>query len=133
MCSQPTENEDDEECPICCINFPAFNYYGCCSKPICTECYVHLISSTQELEVPCPYCKCAKNSIKVRPRAFASRPRFTGTHCALIVAFVSAAHAALTCYLSTLQHTCRMTGAPSSCTDGKRAQPLPQQKQRTDS
>lgn len=65
MRSAPND-EEDEECPICCNNFPAFNYYGCCSKPICTECYVHLISSTRELEVPCPYCKCAKNSIKAR-------------------------------------------------------------------
>lgn len=64
-----SDADEDEECPICCINFPAFNYYACCGKPICTECYVHLISSTSAMEVPCPYCKSEKNSIKVRARA----------------------------------------------------------------
>ena len=77
-CSRVSEAEEDEECPICCIVFPAFNYYACCGKPICTECYVHLISSTPSMDVPCPYCKSEKNSIKARilapSAALASQP-----------------------------------------------------------
>eukprot|EP01025_Chloroclados_australasicus_P015939 TRINITY_DN1777_c0_g1_i3.p1 TRINITY_DN1777_c0_g1~~TRINITY_DN1777_c0_g1_i3.p1 ORF type:complete len:615 (-),score=64.09 TRINITY_DN1777_c0_g1_i3:1092-2936(-) len=62
--------EDDshfqgEECPICFLNFPALNQAMCCSKRICTECFLQVSGKTCLVsDVVCPFCKAPNFSVK---------------------------------------------------------------------
>ncbi|QDZ25290.1 hypothetical protein HOP50_16g78380 [Chloropicon primus] len=67
------ESSDLENCPICCLSYPALNRTKCCSKDICSHCFFCVKTSRYEREdVPstkpkklrhlllanCPFCKC---------------------------------------------------------------------------
>lgn len=71
---KPTDNEQEEECPICCHNYVDFNWFQCCNKPICTECYVRLWQAAQDgiprsaENVHCPFCKCPDGDRQLRVR-----------------------------------------------------------------
>ncbi|KAI8993320.1 hypothetical protein BDB01DRAFT_775899 [Pilobolus umbonatus] len=50
---------DTIECPICLLHYPKYiNYSRCCFKPICTECFLQIRSSsrTTNITTSCPYC-----------------------------------------------------------------------------
>ena len=48
------EEEGDEECPICFLNFVRLNTAVCCSQSICTDCY--LLVKTGKMD-HCPFCQ----------------------------------------------------------------------------
>ena len=47
------EEQGDEECPICFLNFVKLNSAVCCSQSICTDCY--LLVKTGKMDT-CPFC-----------------------------------------------------------------------------
>lgn len=45
-----------EECPICMLSYPGgLNRCGCCTQPICTECYLQ-IKKPKHGTATCPFC-----------------------------------------------------------------------------
>ncbi|KAL3899537.1 MAG: hypothetical protein SGCHY_001971 [Lobulomycetales sp.] len=55
------DDEDDQpvlECPICFLYYPSnINYTRCCEQPICSECFVQVKRSLENLDpCSCPYC-----------------------------------------------------------------------------
>mmetsp|Transcript_13466 Transcript_13466/g.24149 ORF Transcript_13466/g.24149 Transcript_13466/m.24149 type:complete len:418 (-) Transcript_13466:456-1709(-) len=44
-----SEEDEGEECPICCLNYPALNTSACCEQPICTECFLQIRSPPKPL------------------------------------------------------------------------------------
>ena len=70
-CSVPSENEKDEECPICCDHFRDFNWFTCCNNPICSECFVRLWQERLEAldtAIACPFCKQPEGDAHLRVR-----------------------------------------------------------------
>eukprot|EP00518_Triparma_eleuthera_P003309 CAMPEP_0182464702 /NCGR_PEP_ID=MMETSP1319-20130603/8789_1 /TAXON_ID=172717 /ORGANISM="Bolidomonas pacifica, Strain RCC208" /LENGTH=114 /DNA_ID=CAMNT_0024664361 /DNA_START=167 /DNA_END=508 /DNA_ORIENTATION=- len=52
-----------KECPICFENYTVYNITSCCSKCVCTECYLQV--QDEEGTKECPFCK--RQSMKVVP------------------------------------------------------------------
>lgn len=45
------------ECPICMVEYPInTNFSDCCSKPVCTDCFVQFHRTDYDEPVHCPYC-----------------------------------------------------------------------------
>ncbi|KAL0095775.1 hypothetical protein F4703DRAFT_1923534 [Phycomyces blakesleeanus] len=62
--------EDNVECPICLLYYPmSINTSRCCSKPICTECFLQLSQRqiSPLLPIACPFCVQPKYGIIHRP------------------------------------------------------------------
>ncbi|KAH8946356.1 hypothetical protein BDL97_12G090900 [Sphagnum fallax] len=55
-----------EECPICFLNYPSLNRSKCCTKGICTECFLQVKSPSISQPTQCPYCKMANYSVEYR-------------------------------------------------------------------
>ncbi|XP_008789801.2 E3 ubiquitin-protein ligase DA2-like [Phoenix dactylifera] len=57
---------DLEECPICFFYFPSLNRSRCCSKGICTECFLQMKPSDITRPVHCPFCKTPYYGVEYR-------------------------------------------------------------------
>ncbi|KAH8957571.1 hypothetical protein BDL97_07G098500 [Sphagnum fallax] len=55
-----------EECPICFLHYPSLNRSKCCTKGICTECFLQMQSPNVTRPTQCPYCKMANYSVEYR-------------------------------------------------------------------
>ncbi|KAJ3679206.1 hypothetical protein LUZ60_017217 [Juncus effusus] len=55
---------DLEECPICFLYYPSLNRSKCCSKGICTECFLQMMPSDTSRPVHCPFCKANKYAVQ---------------------------------------------------------------------
>ncbi|CAK9230435.1 unnamed protein product [Sphagnum jensenii] len=55
-----------EECPICFLHYPSLNRSKCCTKGICTECFLQVKSPNVTRPTQCPYCKMANYSVEYR-------------------------------------------------------------------
>ncbi|KAH7366571.1 hypothetical protein KP509_18G086000 [Ceratopteris richardii] len=56
-----------EDCPICFLFYPRLNRSKCCSKPICTECYLQVKSMDRLVTVSnCPFCKTSNYVVEYR-------------------------------------------------------------------
>ncbi|KAF8400448.1 hypothetical protein HHK36_013746 [Tetracentron sinense] len=59
-------NSDLEECPICFFFFPSLNRSRCCTKGICTECFLQIKPSNASNSTPCPFCKMPSYAVEFR-------------------------------------------------------------------
>ncbi|CAM8979002.1 unnamed protein product [Rhodiola kirilowii] len=57
---------DLEECPICFLSYPSLNRSRCCSKSICTECFLQLKMPNATRPTQCPFCKTANYAVEYR-------------------------------------------------------------------
>lgn len=57
---------DLEECPICFLYFPSLNRSKCCSKGICTECFLQMKPSHSARPSQCPFCKTSNYAVEYR-------------------------------------------------------------------
>ncbi|WOL13497.1 protein SIP5-like [Canna indica] len=57
---------DLEECPICFFYYPSLNRSRCCSKGICTECFLQMKPSDVNRHVQCPFCKTTCYAVEYR-------------------------------------------------------------------
>ncbi|RRT72929.1 hypothetical protein B296_00015143, partial [Ensete ventricosum] len=57
---------DLEECPICFFYYPSLNRSRCCSKGICTECFLQMKPSDASRPVQCPFCKTSCYAVEYR-------------------------------------------------------------------
>ncbi|KAL5151390.1 Protein sip5 [Glycine soja] len=66
---------DREECPICFLYYPSLNRSRCCTKSICTECFLQMKvpNSTRPTQIivclndlRCPFCKTANYAVEYR-------------------------------------------------------------------
>ncbi|KAJ0684303.1 putative transcription factor C2H2 family [Helianthus annuus] len=61
---------DLEECPICFLYYPSLNRSRCCTKGICTECFLQMKTpnSTRPTQYPyrCPFCKTLNYAVEYR-------------------------------------------------------------------
>lgn len=57
---------DLEECPICFLYFPSLNRSKCCTKGICTECFLQMKPSHSARPSQCPFCKTANYAVEYR-------------------------------------------------------------------
>lgn len=57
---------DLEECPICFFYYPSLNRSRCCSKGICTECFLQMKPSNITRPVHCPFCKTPSYGVEYR-------------------------------------------------------------------
>ncbi|XP_024543246.1 protein sip5 isoform X1 [Selaginella moellendorffii] len=48
---------DLDECPICFLHYPSLNRSKCCTKGICTECFLQVKSPNSTRPTQCPFCK----------------------------------------------------------------------------
>ncbi|KAI5078580.1 hypothetical protein GOP47_0006251 [Adiantum capillus-veneris] len=55
-----------DECPICFLFFPSLNRSRCCSKSVCTECYLQIKSSGYAPFTNCPFCKAPNYIVEYR-------------------------------------------------------------------
>ncbi|KAJ3683095.1 hypothetical protein LUZ60_013322 [Juncus effusus] len=55
---------DLEECPICFLYYPSLNRSKCCSKSICTECFLQVKPYLSTRHVQCPFCKTANYAVE---------------------------------------------------------------------
>ncbi|CAM6022340.1 unnamed protein product [Sphagnum balticum] len=55
-----------EECPICFLHYPSLNRSKCCTKGICTECFLQVKSPNVTRPTQCPYCKMTNYSVEYR-------------------------------------------------------------------
>ncbi|KAG6502282.1 hypothetical protein ZIOFF_042171 [Zingiber officinale] len=66
---EPCLRDDLEECPICFLYFPSLNQSRCCSKCICTECFLQMKPSVADHPVQypiCPFCKASCYAVEYR-------------------------------------------------------------------
>ncbi|XP_074581192.1 E3 ubiquitin-protein ligase GW2-like [Curcuma longa] len=63
---EPCLRDDLEECPICFLYFPSLNQSRCCSKCICTECFLQMKPSVADHPVQCPFCKASYYAVEYR-------------------------------------------------------------------
>lgn len=61
-----TLNSDLEECPICFFFYPSLNRSKCCSKGICTECFLQMNPSNAIRPAQCPFCKSSCYAVEYR-------------------------------------------------------------------
>eukprot|EP00752_Nemacystus_decipiens_P006203 g5596.t2 len=59
---QQPHQQQTEECPICFMHYYGVNMTTCCSKPLCTECYLQV--RPPRSSVVCPFCNCAKFAVE---------------------------------------------------------------------
>ncbi|XP_068648453.1 E3 ubiquitin-protein ligase DA2L-like [Aristolochia californica] len=59
-------NPDLEECPICFFYYPSLNRSICCSKRVCTECFLQMKPSNAARPAQCPFCKCSSYAVEFR-------------------------------------------------------------------
>ncbi|KAJ9672777.1 hypothetical protein PVL29_026128 [Vitis rotundifolia] len=57
---------DFEECPICFLFYPSLNRSRCCTKGICTECFLQMKNPNSTRPTQCPYCKTANYAVEYR-------------------------------------------------------------------
>lgn len=57
---------DLEECPICFLHYPSLNRSKCCSKGICTECFLQMKSPHVSRPTQCPFCKTPNYAVEYR-------------------------------------------------------------------
>ncbi|CAA7402338.1 unnamed protein product [Spirodela intermedia] len=57
---------DREECPICFLYYPSLNRSKCCTKGICTECYLQMKSFRSTRSSQCPFCKSSNYEVDYR-------------------------------------------------------------------
>ncbi|KAG0631339.1 hypothetical protein M758_1G245600 [Ceratodon purpureus] len=65
----PGEDEtsaDFEECPICFLYYPSLNRSKCCSKGVCTECFLQMKSPRAARSTQCPFCKSHNYAVEYR-------------------------------------------------------------------
>jgi len=67
---------EQEECPICMLNYPGgLNRSTCCKKPICTECFLQVCPRANK-NASCPFCKAASYRVEFRgPLSLSERNR----------------------------------------------------------
>ncbi|KAM0904994.1 hypothetical protein ACQ4PT_017656 [Festuca glaucescens] len=63
-CFDADDDERAVECPICFYFYPSLNRSKCCSKGICTECFLQLMPSKASKAVHCPFCKTATYTVE---------------------------------------------------------------------
>lgn len=69
---ESASDDNDEECPICFMNFSAVNTTSCCKYELCTGCYVQLNSSAENLQqktCSCPFCGKDSLVVNYHPKA----------------------------------------------------------------
>ncbi|KAG0592953.1 hypothetical protein KC19_1G292900 [Ceratodon purpureus] len=57
---------DLEECPICFLHYPSLNRSKCCTKGICTECFLQMKSPHVARPTQCPFCKTPNYAVEYR-------------------------------------------------------------------
>lgn len=57
---------DLEECPICFLYYPSLNRSRCCTKGICTECFLQMKVPNSTRPTPCPFCKTSNYAVEYR-------------------------------------------------------------------
>uniref|UniRef100_A0A8R7UUX5 RING-type domain-containing protein n=1 Tax=Triticum urartu TaxID=4572 RepID=A0A8R7UUX5_TRIUA len=57
---------DLEECPICFLYYPSLNRSKCCSKGICTECFLQMKPTHTARPTQCPFCKTPNYAVEYR-------------------------------------------------------------------
>lgn len=57
---------DLEECPICFLYFPSLNRSKCCTKGICTECFLQMKPTHSARPSQCPFCKTSNYAVEYR-------------------------------------------------------------------
>ena len=50
------QETQDEECPICFLEFIDYNRTNCCKSRICTDCFIQLKPMEHKDEIGCPFC-----------------------------------------------------------------------------
>ncbi|CAN6243720.1 unnamed protein product [Urochloa humidicola] len=55
-----------EECPICFLYYPSLNRSKCCSKGICTECFLQMKPTHTARPTQCPFCKTPNYAVEYR-------------------------------------------------------------------
>ncbi|KAA8524083.1 hypothetical protein F0562_010486 [Nyssa sinensis] len=57
---------DLEECPICFLYYPSLNRSRCCTKGICTECFLQMKTPHSTRPTQCPFCKTLSYAVEYR-------------------------------------------------------------------
>ncbi|KAL1537640.1 E3 ubiquitin-protein ligase da2 [Salvia divinorum] len=57
---------DLEECPICFLYYPSLNRSRCCTKGICTECFIQMKTPNASRPTQCPFCKTSNYAVEYR-------------------------------------------------------------------
>ncbi|KAI4390173.1 hypothetical protein MLD38_002312 [Melastoma candidum] len=57
---------DLEECPICFLYYPSLNRSTCCTKRICTECFLQVKVPNSTRTTQCPFCKTLNYAVEYR-------------------------------------------------------------------
>ncbi|XP_076925788.1 E3 ubiquitin-protein ligase DA2L-like [Bidens hawaiensis] len=57
---------DLEECPICFLYYPSLNRSRCCTKGICTECFLQMKMPNSTRPTQCPFCKTLNYAVEYR-------------------------------------------------------------------
>ncbi|KAI8011009.1 E3 ubiquitin-protein ligase DA2 [Camellia lanceoleosa] len=57
---------DLEECPICFLCYPNLNRSRCCTKGICTECFLQMKTLNSTRPTQCPFCKTLNYAVEYR-------------------------------------------------------------------
>lgn len=57
---------DLDECPICFLFYPSLNRSKCCTKGICTECFLQIKSPHSARPTQCPFCKTSSYVVEFR-------------------------------------------------------------------
>ncbi|XP_078176956.1 E3 ubiquitin-protein ligase GW2-like isoform X2 [Carex rostrata] len=57
---------DLEECPICFLYYPSLNRSKCCTKGICTECFLQMKPPNSTRPTQCPFCKTPNYAVEYR-------------------------------------------------------------------
>ncbi|KAG8070196.1 hypothetical protein GUJ93_ZPchr0006g43313 [Zizania palustris] len=70
-CYVGADDDDDavadlEECPICFLFYPSLNRSKCCSKGICTECFLQMKPIHTAQPTQCPFCKTPNYAVEYR-------------------------------------------------------------------
>ncbi|OVA03366.1 hypothetical protein BVC80_7851g3 [Macleaya cordata] len=55
-----------EECPICFLYYPSLNRSRCCTKGICTECFLQMKPPHSTRPTQCPFCKTSNYAVEYR-------------------------------------------------------------------
>lgn len=55
-----------EECPICFLYYPSLNRSRCCTKSICTECFLQMKTPNSTRPTQCPFCKTTNYAVEYR-------------------------------------------------------------------
>ncbi len=56
LCPFYKESSNEEECPICFLEFKQYNTTNCCHSKLCTDCFVQMKPLTADDEIGCPFC-----------------------------------------------------------------------------